>query len=89
VGASCDDKAKETAVKTADFQGEITPNGQIAVPPEIARQVPVGEKIAVVLSWGQLEEDNAWREAARRKFESAYAPEDSVYQQLMHDTPTG
>ena len=39
-------------MKTADFRGELTPNGQIAVPPEIASQVPAGEPIHVVLQWG-------------------------------------
>ncbi len=48
-------------MKIADFRGEITPTGQISVPPEIASQVPPGEKVAV---------------------ESAYAPDDSNYEQL-------
>ena len=72
-------------MKTADFRGEITPNGQIAVPPEIAQQVPPGEKVAVVLAWGASEEETAWREAGRRRFEAAYAPDDAVYEQLIHD----
>jgi hypothetical protein len=76
-------------MKTADFRGEITPNGEIAVPAEIASQIPPGEKVAVVLAWGAPEEENAWREAARRRFESAYAPEDSVYEQLIHESSAG
>jgi hypothetical protein len=72
-------------MKTADFRGEITPNGQIAVPPEIALQAPPGAQVEVVVSWGVTEEENAWREARRRRFESAYAPDDSVYEQLIHD----
>ena len=76
-------------MKTADFRGEIAPNGQIAVPPEIASQVPPGEKVAVVLVWGVSEEENGWREAGRRQFESANAPNDSVYEQLIHDPPAG
>ncbi len=76
-------------MKTVDFRGEITPNGQIAVPPEIASQVPPGEKVAVALAWGVAEGENGWREAGRRQFESAYAPNDSVYEQLIHDPPAG
>lgn len=72
-----------------DFRGEITPNGQIAVPPEIASQIPPGEKVAVVLAWGVSEEEGGWREAGRRRFESAYAPEDSVYEQLIHEPSAG
>jgi len=75
-------------MKTADFRGELTPNGQIAVPPEIASQVPPGEPIQVVLHWGASEDDTAWRMAGRRRFESAYAADDSIYELLIHDPPT-
>jgi hypothetical protein len=76
-------------MKTADFRGEISLSGQIAVPPEIASQVPPGEKVAVVLAWGVPEEESAWHEAGRRPFESAYGPDDSVYEHLIHDPSTG
>jgi hypothetical protein len=76
-------------MKTADFRGEITPNGEIAVPAEIASQIPPGEKVAVVLAWGLSEEENSWREAGRRRFQSADAPEDSVYEQLIHEPSAG
>ena len=75
-------------MKTADFRGQITPNGYIAVPPEIASQVPPGEKIDVVLQWGISEEEVAWRAAGRRRFEAAYSADDSVYEQLIHDPST-
>jgi hypothetical protein len=75
-------------MKTVDFRGEIAPDGQIAVPPEIALQVPPGEKIEVVLRWDVSDDGRAWREAGRRQFESAYAADDSIYEQLIHDTPT-
>ena len=73
-------------MKTADFRGELAPNGQIAVPPEIASQVPPGAQIQVVLQWGISEEDAAWRVAGRRQFEAAYADDDSIYELLIHDT---
>jgi hypothetical protein len=69
-------------MKTVDFTGELTPNGQIAVPPEIASQVPQGEH-------GVSEEDTAWRAAGRRQFEAAYVADDSVYEVLIHDASTG
>ena len=75
-------------MKTADFRGELTPNGQIVVPPEIASQVPPGEQIEVVLQWGLSVDDAAWRTVGRRQFEAAYAADDSVYELLIHDTPT-
>jgi hypothetical protein len=72
-------------MKTADFRGELTPNGQIVVPPEIASQVPPGEKLQIVLQWGVSMDDAAWRAAGRRRFEAAYAADDSVYELLIHD----
>jgi hypothetical protein len=75
-------------MKTADFRGELTPNGQISVPPEIASRVPPGEQSQVVLQWGISAEDDAWRAAGRRRFEAAYAADDSVYELLNHDPST-
>ena len=75
-------------MKTADFRGELTPNGQIVVPPEIASQVPPGEQIQIVLQWGTSADDAAWRAAGRRRFEAAYAADDSVYEVLIHDPST-
>jgi len=72
-------------MKTADFTGELSSNGQIAVPPEIASQVPPGEPIQIVLLWGTPEDEAAWRAAGRRQFEAAYSADDSVYEQLIHD----
>jgi uncharacterized protein len=71
-------------LNTADFRSELTPNGQIAVPPEIASQVPPGEPIQVVLRWGNSADDAAWRAAGRRQFEAAYAADDSIYELLIH-----
>jgi hypothetical protein len=76
-------------MKSVDFRGEIAPDGQIAVPPEIASQVPCGEKIEIVLRWHLSNEESAWREAGRQRFEAAYAADDSVYEQLILETPTG
>ena len=73
-------------MKTVDFSGELTPNGEISVPPEIAAQVPRGERLKVTLHWG-ASEDESWREAGRRRFESAYSDEDSIYESLMHEPP--
>ncbi len=72
-------------MKTADFRGEISSNGQIAVPPEVASQIPSGEKLDIVLRWGASDDEIAWRETSRPRFEASYAEEDSVYEELMDD----
>jgi hypothetical protein len=75
-------------MKTVDFRAEIKPDGQISVPREIASQVPPGEQVEVVLRWGSGGDDDAWREAGRRRFEAAYSSDDSVYEQLINDAST-
>ncbi len=72
-------------MKTVDFESELMPNGHIAVPQEFASQVPAGEQIQVVLRWGVSEGDADWCAAGRRPFEAAYADDDSVCEQLIHD----
>ena len=75
-------------MKAVEFKGTVAPEGHIAVPPEVALQVPRGEQLQVVLLWGTPNDDVAWRVAGRRRFEAAYAPEDSVYEQLIDETPS-
>lgn len=75
-------------MKTADFREQISPNGQIDVPPGIASQVPCGEQLEVVLHWGASDNDATWRAAGRARFEVAYCSDDSVYEQLNQDART-
>jgi len=75
-------------MKTADFRGELTADGRIAVPPEIASLVPPGEQVQVVLQWGGSTDDTLWRAVGRRQFEAAYVSDDSVYELLIHGPST-
>ena len=72
-------------MRTADFTSELTANGQISIPPEIAAQLPPGAQLQVVLSWALAADDAGWREAGRLQFEAAYAGDDSIYESLIHD----
>jgi hypothetical protein len=72
-------------MKIVDFKAELTSRGEIAVPPEIAAQVPPGEQIQIRLQWGLGDDESAWRAAGRRQFEEAYCADDSIYEQLIHD----
>jgi hypothetical protein len=75
-------------MNAVEFEGKVTPNGQIAVPAEIAEKLPPGESLHVVLQWDAAPDvDAAWRTLGRQRFEAAFAPEDSVYDQLMDETP--
>jgi len=73
-------------MKAVEFEGTVTPNGQIAIPAEIVGQLPPGESLHVVLQWDTAGEDAAWRAKGRKQFEAAYAPEDAAYEQLMDET---
>lgn len=73
-------------MKALEFESTIIPGGQIALPREIAEQIPAGEHLRVVVMWELSGADSVWRSAGRQRFESAYCPADAVYEQLIDDT---
>ena len=73
-------------MKAVEFEGTVAPGGQIALPPEVAREIPPGEQLRVVVMWDPGDFDLAWRTAGRRQFEAAYSPEDAIYEHLMDDS---
>jgi len=75
-------------MRALEFDSTITPSGQIALPPEVARAIPAGEQLRVVVMWEPSDLDLEWRGAGRRAFEAAYCPEDAVYEQLIDDSAT-
>ncbi len=72
-------------MKAVQFKSTVGQNGQITVPPEVVCQIPAGEELQVVVLWETAVNDDAWRALGRQQFEAAYAPEDSVYEQLMDE----
>ncbi len=72
-------------MKAVEFESTVSPGGQIALPREVATEIPPGEQLRVVVMWEPSNFDLAWRTAGRQRFEAAYAPEDAVYDQLMDD----
>ena len=75
-------------MKAVEFDSTVAPDGQIAIPPEVTREIPPGEQLRVVVMWEPGDSDLAWRTAGRQRFEAAYSPEDSVYEHLMDDSAT-
>jgi hypothetical protein len=73
-------------MKAVEFESTVDAGGQIALPPEIANEIPPGEQLRVVVMWEPVNSDLAWRTAGRQRFEAAYSPEDAVYEQLMDDS---
>jgi hypothetical protein len=72
-------------MRAVEFESTIAPGGQIALPPEVAREIPPGEQLRIVVMWEPSKLDLAWRMAGRQRFEAAYSPEDDVYEQLIDD----
>lgn len=84
----CHDGDRADRMKAVEFKGTVAPDGQIAVPPEVARHIPAGEQLQIVVLWETPMVDDAWSSLGRQRFEAAYAPEDSVYEQLMDEAST-
>jgi hypothetical protein len=73
-------------MKAVEFESTVAPGGQIALPPEVANEIPPGEQLRVVVMWDAGDSDLAWRTAGRQRFEAAYSPEDAIYEQLIDDS---
>jgi hypothetical protein len=71
-------------MRTADFEAQLTPDGQIALPAEIASQLRRGEKVQVSLRWESA--DEGWAGAGRKGFAPAYDSDDAVYDLLADDS---
>jgi hypothetical protein len=62
---------------TLEFKATVLSNGLIAVPPEIAAQIPAGEEIGVTLVW-----DDSLHALGRKLIDESCAAENSVYDSL-------
>ena len=76
----------ERHMKAVEFEGTVTPGGEIVLPADVVGEIPAGEHLRVVVMWEPSEPDAGWRSAGRQRFEAAYYPEDAVYEQLIDDT---
>jgi hypothetical protein len=77
---------KENAVRVVEFEGTLGQGGQIALPPDIAGEIPAGKHVRIVVMWEASDLDPAWRAAGAKQFAASYAPEDAIYEQLIDDT---
>src|SRR5207248_3931798 len=48
-------------MKAVEFESTVAPGGQIALPPEVASEIPPGEQLRVVVMWEPGDFDLAWR----------------------------
>jgi len=75
-------------MRAVEFESTVGAGGHIALPPEIASEVPPGEPLRVVLMWQPSELEIGWLTSGRQRFEAAYSPEDDVYNSLIDDAPS-
>ena len=69
-------------MRAVEFDSIVAPGGQISLPAEIAKEIPPGEPLHVVLMWQQPDAETGFQALGRRRFEAAYSPEDDVYDSL-------
>lgn len=72
-------------MKVAEFSTIVNSKGQIELPHDLSQEIPEGKPVQVVLLWDGASTDEMWTMAGRQSFESAYSPEDSVYEALLID----
>ena len=68
-------------MKAVEFESRLANKDVIQVPPEVAREIPQGSAIRVILLFDSGE-DESWRLAAGERFARAYS-EDAVYESLI------
>jgi hypothetical protein len=74
-------------MKAIEFESQLTNTDRIHIPPDVASQLPAGSNVRVILLLDSGEEEN-WRELSLQRFAAGYAPEDSVYEKLLDESPS-
>jgi hypothetical protein len=69
-------------MKAPEFESRVANQHRIEVPPEVARQIPGGSAVRVILLFDSGE-DEGWRQLSLERFAAAYCEEDSVYEKLI------
>lgn len=75
-------------MKAVQFESQLGASDKIQIPSDVARQLPAGSQIRVIILWEGSDEDD-WRKLSLERFAGAYAPEDSVYEKLRDEPPSG
>jgi hypothetical protein len=69
-------------MRAIEFLAKVTPEGTILVPNELAKNIPAGAKLRVMIlvKEDNLDEEDAdWERLGIEQFFAGYAPEDSMY----------
>ena len=74
-------------MKALEFDAQLTSGDRIHVPEAVVRELPESAHLRVILLW-ESDEDEEWRKLTSERFSTAYVPEDSVYEQLIDESPS-
>jgi hypothetical protein len=69
-------------MKAYEFPTRLTPAGSLALPEEIARQLPVDSEVRAIVLVPEASDEEAgtvWSEATARQLLAGYADTDSIY----------
>jgi hypothetical protein len=69
-------------MKAVEFESRLANRDLIQIPPDVAREIPQGSSVRVILLFDSGD-DETWRKAAAERFAKAYAEEDAVYESLI------
>jgi hypothetical protein len=69
-------------MKALEFQSSLNSDGSLRVPIEIARSIPPGQPLRVLVLLSEGESDEAWENLAAMEFGQGYAESDAIYDQL-------
>ena len=70
-------------MQTIEFETELKGRNSVAIPDELAAQLPQTGKARVILLVQEDGEDVAWRRAGYEQFMRDDDPEDSVYDKYL------
>ncbi|MBI2927791.1 MAG: hypothetical protein HYY24_19025 [Verrucomicrobia bacterium] len=70
-------------MQAIEFETELHGQTSLAIPAEVAAQLPDSGRAKVILLLKEDEEDAVWRKAAYEQFMRDDSPEDSVYDRYV------
>jgi hypothetical protein len=74
-------------MKALEFEPRLEGADRIGIPSEVAQQLPTDSHLRVIVMWGDDDGEDAWHKLAMEGLSSAYAPEDSIYEELANEPP--
>ncbi|MGA2035015.1 MAG: hypothetical protein ABSG68_22425 [Thermoguttaceae bacterium] len=70
-------------MKVLEFQTQISPDGTLKLPSDIAAQIPGDDPVRVMLLVGDSFEDEDWKRLTADRFLAGYSHSDDIYDSLQ------